>query len=101
MNYIKENFSKWTPKVCHYMNNRLAVEYMGMDEEMGGMISECIATVNIPDENIEPDEVIIKDYSENEGIYECMLEAGHIGPVIRYAESGFIMAPVCKLLLNH
>jgi len=33
-----------------------------------------IATVNLPDVDLEPDEIAIKNYSENEGIYECLVE---------------------------
>jgi DNA helicase HerA-like ATPase len=51
-------------------------------------------------EKLDKYEVIIKDYSENEGLYECMLKTGHIGPELRRVYSGFISAPVCKLLLN-
>lgn len=98
MSYITENFHKWTPAVHTYSNGRKAVEYT--TEEDGYPESACIATINLPDEDIEADEVIIKDYSENEGIYEMMLKAGHIGPEIRTVYSGFISAPVCKLLLK-
>jgi len=105
MNYIEENFHKWTPNVQRYTNGRLAVEYTSIGEGIanipGWEESETVATINLPDEDIAPDEVIIKDYSENEGIYDMMLAAGHIGPELRRVYSGFISAPVCKLLLPH
>jgi len=101
MNYIQENFHKWTPTVHRYNNKRLAVVYISTEDEQFGPESECVATINIPEEQIEADEVIVKDYSENEGIYEEMLKAGHIGPELRRVSSGFISAPVCKLLLPH
>lgn len=103
MNYISEHFGSWTPVVCHYSNGRLAVEYQSESADVPGwMESECVATVNLPDVHIEHDEVCIKDYSENEGIYECMVAAGHISPATRYTSSGFVdRIPICKLLLEH
>jgi hypothetical protein len=105
MSWIHDNFHKFVPKIRHYSNGRPAVEYLMLSDEpelaeMGYMESACVATLNLPDEDLEADEVIIKDYSENQGIYDCMLKAGHIGPASRYVKSGFITAPVCKLLLT-
>ena len=105
MSWIHENFPKFKPKVMHYLNGRASVQYEMLSEDepfksMGVIEVACIATLNLPEEDLEPDEVIIKDYSENEGIYDCMLKAGHIGPALRYVNSGFIKAPVCKLLLT-
>lgn len=95
MSYITDNFHNWTASKEEYMNGRVAIEYVNtIDGE-----PECTATINLPDEQIEDDEVIIKDYSENEGLYDMMLQAGHIGPAIRYVQSGWISAPVCKLLI--
>lgn len=101
MSYLKENFSKFKPVVRRYGNGRLAVEYMIASDVMPGMNeSACVATINVPDAPVGDNEVIIKDYSENEGIYKLMLAAGHIGPKTREVESGFITAPVCELLLS-
>jgi len=105
MNYIERNFHKWKPVISRYRdNNRLAVVYMPSDEEIeesADPSAEAIATINLPDVPLLDDEVIIKDYSENEGIYAAMLKAGHIGPELRTVTSGHIIAPVCKLLLKH
>ena len=106
MNYIQENFAKFVPEISRYNNGRVAVQYNILaDEEpwksMGMMEPACMATINLPHEHLEEDEVIIKDYSENQGLYDCMLAAGHIGPELRRVSSGFITAPVCKLLLDH
>lgn len=105
MSWINENFPKFTPKLGRYSNGRIAVEYEMLSEDepfksMGVKESACVATLNLPNEDLEDDEVIIKDYSENEGIYGCMLRAGHIGPELRRVRSGWITAPVCKLLLK-
>jgi len=99
MNYIEENFHKWIPNILTYPNKRYAIGYCSIAEE-GYPEFECAATVNIPDEPLEDDEVIIKDYSENEGIYNMMVAAGHISPAIRYVNTGFVTCPICKLLIK-
>ncbi len=99
MSYITDNFHKWKPHIARYQdNNRIAIEYISFEE--GYPERECIATINLPEEHLEDDEVIIKTYSKGEGLYEMMLQAGHIGHMIRVVESGFINAPVCKLLIK-
>ena len=53
------------------------------------------ATVNLP--GLEKDEIAIKNYSENEGILEFLLENEIINQPHRYIGSGFVTVPVCKL----
>lgn len=98
MNYIQDNFHTWTPVIRTYSNGRTAVEYWSESEY--GPECECIASVNLPFQGMEEDEIGVKDYSENEGLYECMLTAGHISPAIRYVDQGFISIPICKLLIK-
>lgn len=99
MNYIQENFHKWTPEIVHYsIGDRKALRYM--TEEEGYPEIACMATINLPEEPIEDNEIIVKSYSENKGLYEMMLAAGHIGPELRRVYSGFVSAPVCKLLIK-
>lgn len=99
MSYITENFHKWTPEIAQYAeNDRIAIQYI--TEEDGYPEYACTATINLPKEHLEPGEVIIKNYSENEGLYDMMLQAGHIGPAKRYVRSGWITVPVCDLLIK-
>jgi len=100
MSYISENFHKFVPKFGKYSNGRIALEYLIIDENMQMLVPACTATINLPHIDLADDEVIIKDYSENEGLYEAMLAFGHISPMIREEGSGFITAPVVKLLLT-
>jgi len=79
-----------------YKNGRVAIECV--DAIDGDPI--CVATVNIPDEHIEDDEVIIKNWSENEGILDELIKANIIGPSIRTIQTGFVVANVCKLLYH-
>ena len=55
----------------------------------------------MPDQFLEPDEVIIKAYSENEGMDTLLIEAGIIGPVKRYITSGFVLLSVHDILVEN
>ena len=77
-----------------YTNNRTAIELIDTEDHM----PYIIATVNIPTSSIEEDEVIIKDYSENQGIYDVLVKAGVISESIRQINAGFANALICKLL---
>jgi len=55
------------------------------------------ATINDPDADLLENEVIIKNYSENEGVLEALEEAGIVQPVylLKYGHTNGV---VCKLL---
>jgi hypothetical protein len=59
-----------------------------------------MATVNIPDVPLENDEIILKTYSGNEGIDEVLMAAEIIGPALRSIQTGFVVVPIHKLLIN-
>jgi len=47
-----------------------------LDSEDGSPI--CTASVNVPEVNLDKGQIIIKDYSENEGVYQSLVDAGVI-----------------------
>ena len=55
-----------------------------------------VASVAI-DQPLQSDEVAIKNYSENEGILETLLESGIIATPHRFISSGFVQIPICKM----
>ena len=59
-------------------------------------IAKC--TVNLPGDNIAPDEVAIKDYSENEGMVDALVAAGVVYIPHRQISIGFVTIPVCQLV---
>lgn len=61
-----------------YFNSRIAIPLQ--DPETGEPIAT--ASVNIADDDVpmEPNEVFIKDYSENEGMVDALIAAGIINP---------------------
>jgi len=58
------------------------------------------ATVYVEGVKLAPDEAIIKDYSENEGMLEVLVGAGIVEPTGRtVALPHGIVAPICRVLI--
>lgn len=55
-------------------------------------------TVNLPDVDLDDDEVSIKNYSENEGVFEWLVDEGIVSEPIRYEHQGHVKVPICRLL---
>ncbi len=55
------------------------------------------ATVCVEDDLLKEDEVAIKDYSENEGLLDALIEAEVVEPPHAFIQSGFVKIPICKL----
>lgn len=60
----------------------------------------CVATSYVPGTELADDEVIIKNYSENEGILDALIEAGIVEKTGRVVHSGFVTMPICRLLVD-
>ena len=93
-------FKRWTCSVQkeEYQNNdRISLDLQ--DVKTGEMVT--VATVNVPEEDIEDDEVIIKTYGGNEGIVQALMKAKIISAPIRMIDIGYAKdgGAVCKLLI--
>jgi hypothetical protein len=66
------------------------------DVHDGEMVT--VATVNLPDVAAGPNEVFIKNYSENEGVLKALLEGGIIKLTGENVNSGFVTIPKVELL---
>ncbi len=62
---------------------------------------DYVATINIPEENIDQNMVIIKNYSENEGILDMLIKEKIVTKPIRYTQTGTELSPVCILLVSN
>ncbi|MDD5065006.1 MAG: hypothetical protein PHQ35_09665 [Phycisphaerae bacterium] len=95
---MQVKFKNWlcNTNVAHYSNKRTAIVLT--DSEDGSPIAT--ATVNIPEEKIEPDEIIVKDYSENEGMLKALTDVGIVIKVVRMVSTGYVECPVCKVNLE-
>lgn len=90
-------FRQWdvtVNKVEYGNNGRVAL--MLNDAFDGSRIA--IATVNIPDEPLGPDEVFVKDWSENEGMLQFLQDNGIAEPTGDLVNAGYVVAKKCKLL---
>lgn len=97
MNTVK--FREWDCRVnflTYTSNGRTAISLS--DIESGEPIA--MATVNMPDIPIDDNCVIIKDYSENAGMAEALMEAGIIGSPIAGLPVGFVEVYVYPLLVE-
>jgi hypothetical protein len=76
-----------------YMNGRTHLTLL--DVEDGCPVA--IATVNIPEEDLAPNEIIVKNYSENEGMLTFLQKNGIVGSVKRFVSQGYVSCPVVEL----
>jgi hypothetical protein len=60
---------------------------------------DMVASVNMTDAFCPEDHTYIKDYSENEGIKQALIDAGVIGPAIKYVCSSFVTVTLHKVLI--
>lgn len=93
---LEVKFKRWNCvlEFGQYNNDRTAIELV--DKKNGEPV--LVATVNIPSEKLADDEIIIKNWSENEGILDVLKNAGIISDTIRKVPTGFVEADVVKLL---
>lgn len=81
-------------EVCRYSDNdRIAIKLV--DDETYEPIA--VATINVPEVELAKGVVVIKNYSENEGMLIALRNAGIVEEVIGEISLGFVTAPVCKL----
>lgn len=85
-------YNVWLEK-GHYANGRVALTLH--DEE--GQVA-C-ATVNLPEHDIQPEEIIVKTWSENEKMLDFLISNHIVADTGREIRTGFSVARVCKLLV--
>ena len=78
-------------RISKYNNGRIAISAIDSDG-----IPLCKCTVNLPDIQIPDDFVLIKNYSENEGVLEDLIEMDVISEAITTIPSGFIEVHLCE-----
>lgn len=91
-------FRGWTCRVeraSYGRTNRIALPlYDAANDE-----PVAVATVNMPELSLAADEVVIKDYSENEGILALLVTAGVISPPLRAVQGRYGTLYVCRCLI--
>lgn len=76
-----------------YGNGRPAITLV---EDDG--LTFAVLSVNVPDVHLEPGEVIIKTYSEGEGMLEFLLHHKIVSEPKRWIKTGWVEIPVVDLL---
>jgi hypothetical protein len=76
-------------------NNRVCIELISVEDHM----PYAVATVNVPHVELEEGEVLIKNYSENEGVLEMLEKEKVVIRTGRTIQSGHVDIPICKLLV--
>ena len=76
-----------------YPNGRLAIVLVDPD------FGECwaVATVNLPEVHLEKDEIIVKDWSENEGMLAFLVDNGLVEDTGKTAATGYATANIVKV----
>ena len=83
-------------KVSKYDNFRTALRLVTLSGE-----PMCTATVNLPDRDLEINEVFIKDYSENEGVLGALQIAGVVNVIEHFWVGPYNSACArCKLVIK-
>ena len=54
-------------------------------------------TVNIPEAPLDDDEIIVKNYSENEGMLEFLVESGLVEDTGKFIQTGFVIVNIVKM----
>jgi len=82
------------PRWSKYGNGRIALQLYSVEDGQ----PYATASINLPEQDIKPDEVAIKDYSENEGILDAIVIAGLVETPHRFVRSGMVRIPVCRII---
>lgn len=77
-----------------YENGRKGIQIHDAEDGMPYMT----ASVNVPGAPLSDDEVIIKDYSENAGILDFLVDNNICTKLNREVQVGYTMCSVCHLL---
>ena len=80
-------------KLGKYANNRTSINLIDVSDNQ----PYAVATTNLPDVLLLDNEVLVKDYSENEGVLEFLTTNNIVVPTDRWVTSGFVDVQVCTL----
>lgn len=81
-------------RTYNYANGRTALQLFDVENDE----PFTTATVNVPEAHLEKDEILIKNYSENEGLLDVLVAANIVKDTGRTIPVGFTKAHICILL---
>lgn len=77
-----------------YRNGQTSLQLIDANDET----PVATASVSIPGVDLDENEIVVKDYSENEGMLDFLLENNIVEMRSEYLEVGYNVCPVVKLL---
>lgn len=81
-----------------YPNGQNSIKLI-IDDESSEENGFPYATASIAiTEHLKPNEIAIKDYSENEGILDMLVDNNIVSQPIRFVHSGYVAIPICNLI---
>lgn len=83
-----------TIKIGSYNNKRPSIQLIDVIDNIPFMT----ASLNVPLLDVEGDLVLIKDYSENTGVLDWLIEKNIVVPTGYYYKLAFDRVPICNLL---
>lgn len=92
-------FKKEQIKKAFYGGNDKRTALQIIDESEGYPEVVAIPTVNLPHLALNKDQVFIKNWSENEGVLQDLIEMKVISEPIAEVKTGLVVAYKCKLLI--
>jgi hypothetical protein len=84
---------KLSLQFAKYANGQTAIKLF----DMADGFPFATATVCVEDNLLKEDEVAIKDYSENAGMLDSLIEAKIVEHPHAFIQSGHVKIPICKL----
>ena len=84
----------WQP---YELGNRIRLQLIDVDDD----VPYACATVNDPSVLLNENELLIKNWSENEGVLQALVDAGVVEDTGRTVPMGRARAHIVRLLLPH
>ncbi len=98
MKTFKINNQEVRVNIEHYHNGRNAIELVCVGGEDDG-VTYTVATMNVPHAPLKDGQVLIKDYGENQGVLQALVDNGVVTDSEWTMEYGFVEFNVCNLLV--
>ena len=91
-------FREWPVRLSwgKYVGGRTALALMHAED--GDPVACC--TVNIPEASLGENEILVKNWTENEGMDDWLAENGIAKHTGRDVATGYVSAPVMELLIK-
>ena len=96
-----------TAEIKQYSNNSIAIILLAANtpgNELQGIFAKqqvCTATINVPELSLQPPYACIKDYSENQGVFDALLRAGVIEDSEMEYPLPWASVRIAKVLVTH